>query len=189
MQTPQLTDAHRSLERLVGRWAGSETMHPSPASPSSLSSASVPTKEMLQYEYARSGLKLGLQNLAWPTPKGAVPAKLDLTLRIGAGGIGSAGSAGGAAPNSTAAWLVAKFTLAAATPGTAASAFSTRATQLAQVMPSMFSVTSRGAVASGASRDSGAGWVNGRSVGVSAGATFDPCGADAICTPSCAVLG
>jgi uncharacterized protein involved in outer membrane biogenesis len=35
---------------------------------------------------AASGLKLGLRNLAWPTPPGAAPAKLDLALRVAAGG-------------------------------------------------------------------------------------------------------
>lgn len=33
MEMPKLCAAHRELERLVGRWVGEETMHPSPWDP------------------------------------------------------------------------------------------------------------------------------------------------------------
>lgn len=33
MHMPQLTDAHRKLSRLAGRWRAEETMHPSPWDP------------------------------------------------------------------------------------------------------------------------------------------------------------
>lgn len=33
MEMPQLTDAHRKLEKFVGRWAGEEKIYPSPFDP------------------------------------------------------------------------------------------------------------------------------------------------------------
>ena len=33
METPELTDAHRKLERLTGQWRGKDTLHPSPWDP------------------------------------------------------------------------------------------------------------------------------------------------------------
>lgn len=33
MEMPKLTDAHRKLEKLVGRWSGEERIHPSPFDP------------------------------------------------------------------------------------------------------------------------------------------------------------
>ncbi len=33
MEMPKVTDHHRRLERLAGRWRGNETMHPSPWDP------------------------------------------------------------------------------------------------------------------------------------------------------------